>query len=150
MFDKNCPVYKYRLSVLPKAKPAFVDAPSPSKPVWTQSSGSKSQQADKNNPPQYSKSNRRQNPDFDRDYPQTLTLKQYPEEQLSEVQPTGTQNKFFALRDTFSELNSLINIDQMIEALDHYISILKNCNTLEEKFLASRNFFTIELQNFKI
>lgn len=149
-FDKNCPVYKYRLSVLPKAKPAFVDAPPPSKPAWTQSSGSKSQQADKNNPPQYSKSNRRQNPDFDRDYPQTLTPKQYPEEQLSEVQPTGTQNKFFALRDKFSELNSLINIDQMIEALDHYISILKNCNTPEEKFLASRNFFTIELQNFKI
>lgn len=52
------------------------------------------------------------------------------------------------LKSKFEELESLININNLISAITHYTAQLKTCSTAEEKFLISQNFVASELKHF--
>lgn len=63
---------------------------------------------------------------------------------------SGTRDKFSALQDRFATLESLVNMDGMLQAVDHYIQLLQGCNDDVSKFNASLRFFTCDIKQFNI
>lgn len=141
-FDTSCPVYEYRMNIRNNKKPPppqpsrkYIDAPQPTQPAWTQQQATQSQPlADINNRAHY-----------DSHFPDKLNKRQN-----SSGESDAHQSKFLTLKSKFEELESLINIDNLINALTHYTTVLRNCKSPEEKFVASQKFFSSELKNFNI
>lgn len=143
-FDTSCPVYTYRIAAAQSKRPVqqqpkkYIDAPLPARPAWG---------APRNHvqmPPDATESN-------------SITRDDHNVEASNRVQGCnaseavgGTQSKFLTLRNKFEELESLINLDNLIDALNHYTAQLKKCRSPDEKFLASQKFFTSELKQFNI
>lgn len=140
-FDTSCPVYEYRMNIRnnKKASPSqpsrkYIDAPQPTQPAWTKQQATQSQP-----PPDLNKAQ------YDSHFPDKLNKRQN-----SSGEPDTHQSKFLTLKSKFEELESLINIDNLIDALTHYTTVLRNCKSPEEKFVASQKFFSSELKNFNI
>jgi len=138
-FDSSCPVYEYRLGAirskktLPSQPTKYIDAPPPSRPAWNQQRATSS-------PPAALKA-------YNSNFPETLKNR---DSRNAQAVTDETQSKFMTLKSKFEELESLININNLISAITHYTAQLKTCSTAEEKFLISQKFFASELKHFQI
>lgn len=142
MYQQKLAQYLEKFPPPAAAKPSYNAAPAPTNPAWTNSAYI----AGPSSAPPLQPKLCLQKP------PVNHITKIYPDRQSVEgipthnprrsslrpqrQQPAGNSmsNQFHALRGKWDEVNSLINLDNMIKALDIYISMLRSATSNEGLF----------------
>lgn len=141
--------YMEKIPQATSAEPTYVNAPSPTNPVWTNRglgtpglSRAPPQNAQALPPAQTTEL-------FNRNFPGALGSKRSARAQVQSQRPASTaasagnstSSSFQILKGKWDEVNPLINFDNMIKALDVYVSMLRSATNNEELFSVSREFF---------
>lgn len=155
----NCPVYKYKLQTVQQAQQPpqrFVPAPPPTNPAWRKGGPAMRSQNTQQQLQQTRQAEAR-HPNFGANYNQHFPARPQRGERTRDhpqaAQPAvanNVQDRFAALRDKFATLESVLNLDQMIKAIDHLLGLLQGCEDRVAKFVASQKFFTQDIHQFDI
>lgn len=143
--DENCPIYIHKIRQL-EPRRRFVAAPPPKTPAWQPNP----QQATRETQPSSaSLVPRPQSERYDKDFPARRQRGNVENLNLSSNMVSGNQGDFLKLTTTMNEINSLVNITELLKALRKYVEILQDCKGDKTLiFQASMEFFTKEIHNF--
>lgn len=158
----KCPVYKYKMEQLKQTTAKYVPAPVPKTNIWESRRNLSSQQQARRNDvqaihtaiPEHQREEKRSATaypieEYDRHFPDTLSGRKC-QKTVDSSPPGDIGGKFQTLRSKFQELNELVNLDEMIAAVNHYVEMLRDCSDNISRFQVSNKFFTSEIFKFNI
>lgn len=140
--DPNCPVYVYKLRKL-EPRQRYIPAPPPKTSAWEK----------RTNTPTTSSLVPRPAPErYDRDFPAPHRRSNAQEPPASQASSSINANRgvvsddqsaFLSLADAMKELNSLVNLPELLKAVKDFVNTLKQCNGDKSLIMqATMGFFT--------
>ena len=141
-FSKECPVYKKKVAEKESMKPQpavkYIPAPPPLINPWQRNIQQRLQQQTQQQYQQQQTTQSQQNQT--QPQPQQKTIQHQQPTQQQQPNLMQNMNKFSELTSEFAQLNTLINVDKMLQLVRDLNAKLRECNNELEQFVAFQNF----------